>query len=258
MKKATIFFLLIILGARCYSQKKATSIQQIWIGNTSQLRFSQKWGASFDLQIRSRGKFFNGLSQVSSRIGLVYLPNESLRLAAGYYFANNIPRDYHNAIFQIEHTGWQQVSWSNKFPRLNINQSVRLEERFRHRVKNEFELGEGYSFNYRTRYNILFNLALSRLAFAPHSFSAVLYNEVYLNFGKQIIYNTFDQFRTYAGLNFALSKKANLQFGYMYAFQQLAAGNRYRHLHAARIFYLYNLDLRRKKNSPVKDAHDVS
>lgn len=258
MRTTIVFFLLIFFGRACFSQKQTTTVQQIFIGNTSQVRVSDKWGASFDMQIRSREKYFNGLSQVSSRIGVVYLPNESLKIAAGYFFANNIPRDYHKAVFQVEHTGWQQVSWSTKYPALNINQSLRLEERFRHRVKNESELGVGYGFNYRARYNILFNIPFSRTVIHPSAWAAILYNEIYVNFGKQIVYNTFDQFRTFAGFNYVFSKKANLQFGYMYSFQQLASGNRYRHLYAPRIFYLYNLDLRRKKTSPVKDAHDVS
>lgn len=258
MKASIILFLFFVLTATVFSQKQVTRIQQIWLGNTSQLRFSNNWGLSFDLQVRSREKFFRGLSQVSSRIGAVYFINESLRIAAGYSFANNIPRDYRKAVFQDEHTGWQQISWSVKKPRLNINQSVRLEERFRHKIINEFKLGDGYNFNYRTRYNILFNIGLSRKPFTPHTLAVVLYNEIYLNFGKQIIHNTFDQFRTYAGFNYTITKNANLQFGYMYSFQQLVAGNRYRNLHAARIFYLYNLDMRKKKSTNTKAMHDVS
>jgi hypothetical protein len=258
MKPFTIFFPILFLFTNCFSQKQVTSVQQIWLGNTSQLRFSNHWGLSFDLQVRSREKFYQGLSQVSSRIGAVYYVNELVRVAAGYYFADNIPRDYHKAVFQDEHTGWQQFSWSTKYPRLNINQSFRLEERFRHRVLNEDKLGEGYGFNYRTRYNILMNIGLSRKPFTPHTLAAVFYNEVYLNFGKQIIHNTFDQFRTYAGFNYTITKNANLQFGYLYSFQQLAAGNKYRNLHAARIFYLYNVDLRKKKPANTKPMHDVS
>ena len=258
MKPATTFLLLFLFLNSCLSQKQVTSVQQIWLGNTSQVRFSDHWGLSFDVQVRSREKFFTGLSQVSSRIGAVYYLNESIRIAAGYYFADNIPRDYHKAVFQDEHTGWQQISWSAKKPRLNINQSFRLEERFRHRVISETKLGEGYGFNYRTRYNILMNIGLSRKPFTPHTLAAVVYNEVYLNFGKQIIHNTFDQFRIYTGFNYTLTKNANLQFGYMYSFQKLAAGNKYRNLHAARIFYLYNLDLRKKKGTNTKAMHDIS
>ena len=257
MKSITIT-LLILFHQICYCQKQATTVQQVWLGNTSQARFSEKWGMSFDLQVRTRENFFKKVSQVSSRIGAVYYPNEMIRVSAGYYFADNVPRDYHNGVWQVEHTGWQQVAWSNKYPRLNINQSVRLEERFRHRVKNELELGEGFGFNYRTRYNILMSIALGHLAFAPHSLSATVYNEVYLNFGNQITYNTFDQYRIFTGFNYFFSKRASLLFGYMYSFQQLSTGKSYRNLQAARIFYLYNLDLRKKKTEQPKPVHDVS
>ena len=36
-----------------------------------------------------------------------------------------------------------------------------------------------------------------------------------------------------------------LQVGYMNIFQQLAAGNKYRSNHVARVFYFHNLDLRK-------------
>ena len=259
MKSIAATTLLIFLVPQvCFCQKRTTTLQQTWLGTTGQLRFSNHWGASFDLQIRSRENFLKGISQVSSRIGAVYIPNESLRISLGYYFADNVPRDYKKAVFQDEHTGWQQVAWSNKYPRITVNQSVRLEERFRHRLKNERELGEGYGFNYRTRYNILLNIALNKKAFTPHTFAATFYNEAYLNFGKQIIYNAFDQTRSFAGFNYAFNKNANLQFGYLYVFQQLTSGNRYRHVHAARIFYLYNLDLRKTKKTTDKGIHEVS
>ena len=67
-----------------------------------------------------------------------------------------------------------------------------------------------------------------------------------ISVGKQIVYNHFDQNRFFIGLSYQPNKTDNLQFGYMNVFQQLAAGNKYKSINAARIFYFHNLDLRKK------------
>jgi len=45
------------------------------------------------------------------------------------------------------------------------------------------------------------------------------------------------------------NKHDQLQFGYMNVFQQLAAGNQYKSVSAARLLYFHNLDLRKKNLS---------
>ena len=87
---------------------------------------------------------------------------------------------------------------------------------------------------------------LSKKRFQPKSLSFVVNDEVHINFGKQIVYNYFDQNRFFLGFTYHVNKHDNLQFGYMNVFQQLAAGNKYRSNHVARVFYFHNLDLRKK------------
>ena len=125
-------------------------------------------------------------------------------------------------------------------------QWVRLEERFRHKIKNNDELEDGYNFNYRMRYNFFLTAPLAQRPFLAKTLSLVLNDEVLVNFGKEIVYNYLDQNRFFAGFAYHTNSHDNIQFGYMNVFQQLAAGNRYRAIHAARIFYFHNLDLRKK------------
>ena len=81
-------------------------------------------------------------------------------------------------------------------------------------------------------------------AFAPGTFSFIVNDEVHINAGKEITYNYFDQNRFFTGFAYHLNAHDNIQVGYMNMFQQLAAGNRYRMIHVARLFYFHNLDLR--------------
>ncbi len=125
-------------------------------------------------------------------------------------------------------------------------QWIRLDERFRRKILNDDELASGYNFNYKARYNLLAQFPLGKKPFQPKSLSGVINDEIHINFGKQIVNNYFDQNRFFVGFAYYLKNHDILQFGYMNVFQQLPAGNRYRWINAARIFYFQNLDARKK------------
>jgi hypothetical protein len=72
-------------------------------------------------------------------------------------------------------------------------------------------------------------------------------NEVFLNFGKNVVYNTFDQNRLFVGLGYQISSHMNVQLGYMNVYQQEASGSNYFSTHAVRLFLFQTLDLRNKE-----------
>jgi hypothetical protein len=218
------------------------------MGYFNQTRFNDRWGMWADLHLRTKDDFVHDLSTGIIRLGLTYYLNDDLKLTAGYAFVNHFPADNHKNISQPEHRLWQQIQWHQKFKRIRTMQWVRLEERFRHKILNDDELAEGYNFNFRIRYNFLFQTALGNKPFKKGTFSWVLNDEVHINFGKQIVYNYFDQNRFFTGFNYFLSDHDNIQFGYMNLFQQLSSGSSYRVVHAARVFYFHNVDLRKKSH----------
>jgi hypothetical protein len=97
---------------------------------------------------------------------------------------------------------------------------------------------------------MMLNFALNKKPFAPKTISYAINNETHLNFGKEIVYNTFDQNRFFAGVHYHTNTHDYLQVGYMYLYQQLASGNTYRYIHAIRIGYSHSLDLRKKEVQP--------
>ncbi len=247
IRKFCIFlFFILLIGPNLYSQTKQTeTVQQIWLGYFNQTRFSKKWGTWTDIHLRTKEDFVKDFSQSILRFGLTYYLNDDSKLTAGYAYVSHYPAEGHENVTQPEHRPWQQFQWHSKYSKLRLMQWFRLEERFRRKVKDD-DLAEGYNFNFRMRYNILFQLPLSQKKFQPNTLSFVVNDEVHVNFGKQIVYNYFDQNRFFLGFAYHTNKTDNLQFGYMNVFQQLAAGNKYRMGHVARIFYFHSLDLRKK------------
>lgn len=249
MKKLYLIFFLSISAITISAQqvKTTTNVQQVWFGYLNQTRLSDKWGIWFDAHLRTKEDFFTNFSQSILRAGLTYYLSDATKLTAGYAYVNHFPADNHGKVSQPEHRPWQQIQWNTKYGSKRMMQWIRLEERYRRKVLNDSTLGNGHNFNYRVRYNIYYEIPLSKRGVVPNSWSFIVNDELHINFGKEVLNNYFDQNRFFLGFKYQANATDNLQFGYMYLFQQLAAANRYRNIHAPRIFYFYNLDLRRKK-----------
>ena len=71
-------------------------------------------------------------------------------------------------------------------------------------------------------------------------------NEVHVNLGKEVVYNTFDQNRTTIGINHKISKQWRYDFGYMVIYQQRASGYEYDLNHTLRLFFYGSFDWRKK------------
>lgn len=245
MKRKLLPVCLFFLMDDVMSQTKQTeSVQQVWLAYNNQTRFSNKWGVWVDVHLRTKEDFFSNFSQSIIRPGITYYVNDATKLTAGYAYVSIYPGDIHKKITRPEHRPWQQVQWHTNYKKTKMMQWIRLEERYRRKVLNDSTLASGYNFNFRVRYNIWYEVPLSSKPVAPKSFSFIANDEVHINFGKEIVNNYFDQNRFFLGFKYQVNTTGNVQFGYMNVFQQLAAGNRYRSIHGARIFYFHNLDLR--------------
>jgi hypothetical protein len=230
------------------AQDKFTSTyEQIWLAYLNQTRFSDKWGLWADVHLRTDDDFVKGLSSGIIRLGATYYIKDQVRATLGYAYINQFPGDDRQNISVPEHRPWQQLQWFGGSQRIRTMQYLRLEQRYRRKLLNDDELGEGYNFNFRVRYNYMIQWAIGSRPFQKGTFSAVLNDEIHINFGNEIVYNYFDQNRFFAGFHYFPTETTTLQFGYLNVFLQTAAGNQYRLTHAVRLFFFQNLDFRKKK-----------
>ncbi len=246
--KKIVFLALVFLGCSSLiaQTKQITNNGQIWTSYQNQTRLSNKWGLWLDLHLRTKEQMVSDFSQAIFRIGGTYYLNDQTKFTVGYAFVNQFPGDIHNKISRPEHRPWQQLQWHTNYGKLKAMQWIRFEQRFRRRILNDSTLGPSHNFNYRIRYNLQFQVPFKKQDVKPGDFSFVMNDEMHINFGKEIVYNYFDQNRFFVGFAYHVTPNANLQFGYMNVFQQLSAGNRYRNLHVARLFYFHHIDLRKK------------
>jgi hypothetical protein len=227
-------------------EKEIHSREQLWLGYFNQTRLTNKFGFWVDVHYRQTDDFIGRPFQFLFRPALTYFIKDNLRVNVGYCLVQHFPAKGLNTT-RTEHRPWQQIWWNQKYPGLTTLQWLRLEQRFNQKVAND-EIQDGYNYNFRVRYNFSFFIPLKGKEMTAKTPFAAIINEVFLNFGDRIVYNTFDQNRFFAGFGYQFTSHVNAQLGYMNIYQQESSGNNYFSTHAIRLFLFHSLDLRNNTN----------
>ena len=252
--KRRAFFLIAIVAlffadiSHCHSQATEKSIhsrEQLWLGYFNQTRLTNKFGFWFDIHYRQTDNFIERPFQFLVRPAITYFIKDNLRFNVGYAFVNHFPAKGLETS-RPEHRAWQQIWWNQKYPGLATLQWLRLEQRFNRKIANDVLLDD-YNFNYRLRYNMSFFVPLKGKEIVAKIPFAIVMNELFLNFGDRVVYNTFDQNRFFVGFGYQITSHMNVHLGYMNIFQQEVSGNSYVSTNAIRLFLFHSLDLRNKE-----------
>ncbi|TAE59751.1 MAG: DUF2490 domain-containing protein [Bacteroidetes bacterium] len=221
--------------------RNVTEEEQTWTAWFLQVKFNKHWGLWSDVHARRTGDFLDKWSQVIIRPGITYYITPQIRATAGYAYIHHFPTQGHLYVAQPEHRSWQQIQWYANYPGLRTMQWLRLEQRFRHNILDDYTLAEGYRYNQRLRYNFALFVPFTKRKFEKGGLFAVLNDEIHMNPDKNTA-NFFDQNRAFAGLGIQIAKHAHLQVGYMNVYQQRGAGNAYTSNHILRVFLFQTLD----------------
>jgi len=244
--RLVLCILLCITSFTLIAQNKTVhSREQLWFGYFNQTRITNKFGLWMDVHYRLTDNFIERPFQLIIRPALNFYIKDNVRLQTGYAYVAHFPAKGMETT-RPEHRPWQQIWWNQKYNGFTTLQWLRLEERFTGIVVND-ELQSGYNFNYRLRYNFSFFIPLKGKELVPKTPFIALIDEVFINFGNKIVYNTFDQNRFFIGVGYQITSHMNVQTGYMNIFQQEATGNSYWSTHAIRLFLFQTLDFRNKE-----------
>lgn len=239
----TLFFLYSFVLNSFAQTKTVNNISQSWTSLNTTIRLSNHWGLIADAHIR-RTNFLADPNFYFLRTGVQYWFNDHFSITAGIgkmWVAPTTPNWQH---FAVENRIYQQVLLTSKLGKVGMLQRIRNEQRWIEKITDDKFTGE-YKFSNRIRYLLAFNIPIFN---NPHYPSISLSDELMMQFGKEIVYNTFDQNRLFLGIRQPLSKTLNFDFGYMLSYQQKASGTQYDRIHTLRCFFYYSPDLRKKKN----------
>lgn len=209
------FLLLRLSVAECQTRTHAynTNAWLMYFGNH---KFSNKLGLHAEAQWR-RNDFFSKNQQLLLRTGLDFYAKRDVRFTVGYAFVETHP--YGEFAVQRafpEHRIWQQLLVPQVLGKVKLSHRYRLEQRMIGNASTgQFENGR---YENRGRYMAKITLGLTG---GGNPIFAALYDEVFINFGKDVGYNIFDQNRLYGAIGYTISPSMKLELGYLYQVVQL-------------------------------------
>lgn len=243
-----IYILFFFIGINKLSaqvlQKEVRKQEQVWLSINSIFRLTNRWGISVDIHDR-RNNFLKDPSFSIIRVGATYWLNDKISITAGYGHMWLAPSKPGWQTFSHENRFYQQIQMSMALGKVNLLQRVRNEQRWQQIIVNDKQTGDN-RFTERIRYLLSFNIPVFKNNLFP---SLILSDEVCVQFGKEVIYNTFDQNRLFIGIKQKISKAISFDLGYMLLKQQRASGYQYDLNHTLRWFFYYTPDWR--KNDEV-------
>ena len=220
---------------------------QNWLTYAGRFKLSNKLDFMVESTLRSKENSINQVSQSLVLAGFFWNVSDFFKFAAGYQSISIQPATSKIKIAQPEYRPWQQIVFLSSFSSKKITQRLRLEERFRKVLLNDSTLAPETPFNFRFRYLFSAELPLGKKEKILKNMSLVLSDELFIQAGKQVVYNYFDQNRITAALKYKINQGNSLQLEYINLFQQLPVGNKFRNFNILRLVYFQNLDLRKRK-----------
>lgn len=253
MKPAFVIFYLLFTTHISFAQRtrEVQNQNHFWWSLNTNARISKKWSVLADFHIR-RTDFLAKNNFFFVRVGAGYTVTDQFSLATGYGHMWLANRSGATELFSNENRLYQQGSYTNNITgKISINNRLRIEERWQQKVVNARPIN-GYRFTVRFRYQLSVTIPISRNKKIP---SLALGDEVMLQTGKDIIYNTFDQNRLFVGIKQQLTPSLSFDFGYMQVWQQKLSGYQYSRNHTIRWYFYWKPDWRKKKKTTHTQLH---
>ena len=219
-----------------------------WTSINGLYKLSPKWGVQGDLHLRR----INGIADPGfylARGGVVYWLEENLALTAGYGYIWTAPLSRNQNTWGQENRLHQQVTHLVKAGKTTVIHRLRNEQRWQQVILNDINSGK-IRFTNRLRYQLSVNIPVFRNPKLPE---LSLVDELMINFGRNIVYNTFDQNRLFIGIRQNITKSLSYDLGYMNVFQQRITGSQYDIYHTIRVFFYYS---GKRDNTMRQRSHD--
>jgi len=192
----------------------------VWFGLYTTYWLSNKWGYYGEYHVR-RSDFLERMSKLYIRLGANYRVDHHLRLTLGVvnrYTWTDHPGSPEEEDYVPEFRFWEQLLFKNRHFGMNLYHQLRVEQRWRRSTKI---IDPTYYYYNRFRYKFLAYLPIFGQLITKNTFFLCVYNEIFMQAGKKIQYNYYEDNRAYLGVGYAITDDIHLHFGYMKSFGQL-------------------------------------
>ncbi|MCS6990604.1 MAG: DUF2490 domain-containing protein [Chitinophagales bacterium] len=231
------------------AQKNITHKQMIWYGLFTTLKFSPTLYYQHEFQERHDINPFEQyqflirghLHYVLGKSGWEASAGSSLFLHEQHNEASATRYTIPELRPHVETAYKQKLSWGM------IDHRYRMEFRNFHNINSDNTgLDRGYRFtNFRFRYRFQVTLPLVKST-NDRGLKFKISNELFVNLGKKVGINVFDQNRFFTGFSYDILKNLTFESGYMNLFQEKSNGNFYNR-NILRLTVFHTIDLKGKK-----------
>jgi len=254
--KQLCFFLFVLPVCICAQTEEETPTKNInqqfqtWISLNTVFQFSNHWSGLADLHIR-RSNVVIDPSFNFIRFGARYGFNSNLKISAGYAHLW-LARDENWTLYLNENRIYQELILADTYSKFSGLFRIRTEQRFFNNVQDGASLQDEFFIN---RIRFLFSISIPFKEGGKTSF--LVADEIHLNFGQEVVFNTFDQNRFTIGIKQKINKSWSFDCGYMLVYQQLPSGINYNLNHTFRLFFYGNFDLRKNKDELIRHGQTI-
>ena len=219
------------------AQDRFTSQPVIWFTATEQLIFNDYWNAKFNVQqrqfIETKGSFqFLVSGTLDRRV------SKKLSVGAGLMFFDFRTTNPNSDLIDLpELRTYEYIAANFTVGATKMYGRLLLEQRFQKWLTTEGDVGKNYRLNHRLRLKWQATIPIGE------KLSAIVSDEPMINFGPDIVNNTFDQNRLIFMASYKIRDRLSVGSGYMNWIFQRSSGNSFdiRHVWLIQLSHQFNL-----------------
>jgi len=232
-------FVLMLIATPLHGQirQKADNFNA-WFSNYGEIEISDKWGALYDFSMRRSGPV-SEMYAAFARGAVTYALNPAMRLAWGISRSETWPYGEVPIAYRTpERRMFEQLQLSQSVGRVSISHRYRLEQRWQGRKEPPSEDVKNWIRLSRFRYQLRATVPLQGKTLDNHEWYFTGADELFIGFGSNVQYNTFDQNRAALSLGYRFNKSFRFETGYMEQLSLKSSGKQLEDNHTV-IFSLY-------------------
>lgn len=222
------------------SGKETTTSRLVWVDVVESVKFHKRWSLQAEVSERF---FFDPVQQSQAMMRVYGFYNAGEGWSLGPVFSAWVNRTGSAYTYELRPAqAFVYKQKMEKVKKLGIQHRIIVEERWTRNVAGD-KLAEGHTFSLRFRYRFWIEYTLATLGKNALPLKLFANDEVFLQAGKDIVYNTFQQNRFFTGLSISPVKTLTISAGYLNQYAQGRAGYKYEQTHTLRIAIQHTLDL---------------